>query len=166
MRKDIAKRLIDGYKLFCAFILGLSAALLIAVIILRETVGISYDFMIDIIVWLTVWATFLLSGPLYGERGHVAIKFVLEKLSGKPRLGLEFFNALCALTYVGVTTVGGVLLMHTLYSQHQVYPRYIAIPMWIVQMCVPIGLCIFTIFALVELYRIVQRMRALRPADQ
>jgi TRAP-type C4-dicarboxylate transport system permease small subunit len=160
MRQDIVKKLNDGYQLFCSCLLGLSVSLLIAVIILRETVGISYDFVIDIIVWLTVWATFLLSGPLYGEGGHVAIKFVLEKLSGKSRSAVEFFNALCTLTYVGITTIGGILLIHTLYSQHQVYPRYIAIPMWAVQICVPIGLGVFSIYALAELYKIAQRMRA------
>lgn len=158
--KNIATKLNNGYRLFCGCILGLSVALLIAIIILRETVGISYDFLTDATVWLSVWAALLFSGPLYGQRGHVSINFVLEKLSGRTRLGVELFNNLCTLTYVVTTTIGGVLLVRTLFSQHQVYPRYIAIPMWTVQISVPIGLGLFSIYALVEFYRIIQRMRA------
>ncbi|MBC8512048.1 MAG: TRAP transporter small permease [Dehalococcoidia bacterium] len=157
---DIVKKLDYGFQLFCAYLLALSVCLLMAIIVLREFFGISYDFLVDTTVWLTIWSMLLLSGPLFGEGGHIAIKALLGRIPGRFRLTVEFFNALCTLVFVTIVTYGGVLLIHTLYSQHQVYPRYIAIPMWMVQICVPIGLLLFAVYAIAELYRIVQRMRA------
>lgn len=160
MTKGMVNKLDRGFQLFCAFLLALSVSLLMAIIVLRELFGISYDFLVDTTVWLTIWSMLLLSGPLFGEGGHIAIKALLERIPGKFRLAVEFFNTLCTLIFVAVVTYGGVLLIHTLYSQHQVYPRYIAIPMWMVQICVPIALFLFSIYAIAGLYRIVQRMRA------
>lgn len=157
---DIVKKLDYGFQLFCAYLLALSVSLLLAIIVLREFFGISYDFLVDTTVWLTIWSMLLLTGPLFGEGGHIAIKALLQRIPGRFRLTVEFFNALCTLVFVTIVTYGGVLLIHTLYSQHQVYPRYIAIPMWMVQICVPIGLLLFAVYAIAELYRIVQRMRA------
>jgi len=157
---DIVKKLDYGFQLFCAYLLALSVSLLLAIIVLREFFGISYDFLVDTTVWLTIWSMLLLSGPLFGEGGHIAIKALLQRIPGKFGLTVEFLNALCTLVFVTIVTYGGVLLIHTLYSQHQVYPRYIAIPMWMVQICVPIGLLLLAVYAIAQLYRIVQRMRA------
>lgn len=159
MIRDKFEKLDYGFQVFCASLLGLSMSLLMAIIVLRETFGISYDFLVDTCVWLTIWSLLLLSGPLYKEGGHIAIGMVLERLHGKVRLGFDFFNAFCTLLYVAVAAYGGALLIHILYSQDRVYARYIAIPMWMVQICVPIGLFIFTIYVIADLYRIIQRMR-------
>lgn len=157
---DIVKKLDYGFQLFCAYLLGLSVSLLLAIIVLRAAFGISYDFLVDATVWLTIWSLLLLSGPLFGAGEHIAIGALLERIPGKFRLAVELINTLCTLIFVAIVTYGGVLLIHFLYSQHQVYPRYIAIPMWMVQICVPIALFLFCIYAVAGLYRIVQRIRA------
>jgi len=131
-----------------------------AIIVLRQTFGISYDFLTDGVVWLTIWATLLVSGPLFGEGGHIAVKALLERIPGKFRPAVEFFNTLGTLIFVAVVTYGGCRLIHFLFINEHVYARYISIPMWMVQICVPIGLFIFTIYAVAELYKIIQRMRA------
>lgn len=104
---NVLKKLEYGFKLFCACLFGLSVSLLMAVIVLREAGGISYDFVTDTVIWLTIWATLLLGGPLYGEKGHIAIKMVLEKLPGKSRSAVEIFNVLCTLAFVAILTSAG-----------------------------------------------------------
>jgi C4-dicarboxylate transporter, DctQ subunit len=147
---------LESLLLGCSILFfSLSVCLLMAVIIFREFFGISYDFLIDFVVWLTIWSLLLLSGPLYGEGGHVSIGFVLEKLSGKIRVGIEIFNALCTLCYVFVLTIGGVMMVKTFYIQGQMYPRYISIPIWIVQLCIPISFGVFTLYALDKLIKII-----------
>jgi TRAP-type C4-dicarboxylate transport system permease small subunit len=37
-----------------------------------------------------------------------------------------------------------------------VFPRQIPIPMWLVELCVPIGMGIFTIYAAIELIKAVR----------
>lgn len=150
------EKLEKGLFYFCITLLAVSVSLLVVVIFLRAAFGIGYDFLADTVVWLTIWATMLYIGPLYGQREHVAITFVLEKLRGKTKAGFETLNALATLFYVGTVTVGGCISIYQLYTQHQVYARYIAIPMWIVQLCVPLGFGLMAVYAIAELLRIFQ----------
>jgi TRAP-type C4-dicarboxylate transport system permease small subunit len=159
LMKDIVKKLNEGYKLFCAYLLGLSAALLMAVILLREVAGISYDFLTDIVIWLLVWSVLLMAGPLYAEKGHVAVDLVLERVHGRLRQTIELFNAVCTLIFVAATAYAGVLMIQILYSQGAVFPRYISIPMWIVQISVPIGFTLFTLYAAADVYQTIRRLR-------
>ena len=126
-------------------------------IVARVFFHTTYDFVIDFSVWLAVWAVLLLGGPLLAEGGHVSVEFVREKLRGKSRLFLEAFNSLCTLTYGAVIALGGVLLVRSLYVKKAVCPRYFAIPMWVVELCVPIAMLIFTLYAVVEFYKVLRR---------
>lgn len=157
MKVDTFKKAEGGFQLACAYVLGLSACLMIAGIILREAFGISFDFISDFTVWLAVWAMFLIFGPLLGEHAHIAIGFLIEKVQGKTRLAIEFFNALCTLIYAVAMAYGAVVSLHFLFTRGVVYPRYIPVPMWIVQLCVPIGFLIFTAYAVGEIYKVFKK---------
>lgn len=158
--KNVFKKVEKALRYFCCALLGLSASLLVIIIFMRAVFGIGYDFLTDMTVWLVIWSTMLYSGPHYGEGGHVAISFVLEKLKGKWKTGVEFFNALLTLIYVGAVTVGGCIAVQIYFSQHQTYARYVAIPMWIVQFCIPIGFGLLTLYALAELWGIARGTKA------
>jgi TRAP-type C4-dicarboxylate transport system permease small subunit len=153
-RSESLKKFHEG---FCGILLFLAVFFSMGEIIARVIFHTSYDFIIDLSVWLTVWALLLIVGPLLPEGGHVSIDFLREKLRGRPRLAIELFNVLATLSYGAVITLGSILFIGRLYSQHAVFPRYFAIPMWIVELCVPIGMFIFTAYAVFELYKTVRR---------
>jgi len=157
---NLHRKLEKGLTYFCLFLLGVSVSLLVAIIFLRAVFGIGYDFLTDAVVWLTVWSTMLYIGPLYGEGGHVSIKFILEKLTGKVKVSVEVFNALITLFYVGTVTLGGCIAIHTFYSHNQTYARYVAIPMWIVQICIPIGFGLLLLYVIAELWGIIRGRQA------
>jgi len=141
------------YERFCGILLFLAVSCSIFEIIARVAFHICFDFIIDFSVWLTVWSLLLITGLLLPERGHVSIDFLRDKLKGKPRLFVELFNALFTLTYGAAITLGGILFIQRLYTLNAVFPRYFAIPMWIVELCVPIGMLIFTGYAAYEFYK-------------
>ncbi|MBM3154290.1 MAG: TRAP transporter small permease [Chloroflexi bacterium] len=159
MNGDAFKKIEGSFQLACAYILGFSACLMLAGIILREAFGISFDFISDFTVWLTVWAMFLIFGPLLGERAHIAIGFLIEKAQGKARLTIEFLNALCILLYTVAMAYGAIVSLHFLFTHNVVYPRYIPIPMWIIQLCVPVGFLVFAAYAVGEIFKLVKRAR-------
>ena len=72
-------------------------------------------------------------------------------------MSLELFNVLTTVIYGISITIGGVLIVRQLYLRAAVFPRYFAIPKWIVELCIPIGMGIFTLFGIVELIRILRR---------
>ena len=156
-QNSVVKKIEISYMLFCSCLLGVSVLICVLTIVLRAVFHISFDFFTDICVWLVIWSGFLLAGPAYGMGAHISIDFIKERLQGRLRLWVDLFNALCALFWVVIVTLGGILMIQRLYSQGQVYPRYIAIPMWIVQICVPIGFFIFTVYVVVEIYKIARK---------
>ena len=145
------------YEAFCGVLLLLAVAISLGEIVGRVVFSTTYDFIIDLSVWITIWAMLLMGGPLLAERGHVSIDFFHSKLRGKSRTGLELFNALATLIYGIAVTVGGVLIVKQLYLRAATFPRYFAIPKWIVELCIPIGMGIFTFFAIIEVWRILRR---------
>ena len=146
----------SGYELFCGLLLLLAVTISILEIVARVFFRTSFDFVIDLSVWLTIWSLLFMAGPLLAENGHVSIDFIRERLDGKLRLAVEVFIALSSLSFGGLIAWGGILFVKRLYTSGGVFPRYFPIPMWIVEICVPIGMLIFTGFALVCLVRVLR----------
>ena len=140
-------------EIFCGFLLCLAVLISLGEIIGRVFFSTTYDFVIDLSVWLTVWAMLLISGPLYAENGHVSIDFILNKLDGPARFLLELFNVTATLIYAVAVTWGGITLVYKLYERTAVFPRYFPIPKWIVEICIPAGMAIFTLFAIIRFYK-------------
>jgi len=142
-----------AYIGFCGFLLSLAVLISLYEIVSRVIFKTTYDFIIDLSVWLTVWAMLLMLGPVLAEGGHVSIDFIRDRLHGKARTILEIFNTLSCLIYGAAITWGGFLLVQRLYIKKSVFPRYFAFPMYIIELCVPISMAIFTLFAFLKLYR-------------
>lgn len=149
-----------GWRVFetiCGLLLYVAVVVSLGEIVGRIFFHITYDFVIDLSVWITVWAMLLIGGPLLAENGHVSIDFIRAKLWGKPRLVLELINTSATLLYGGAVTIGGALLVRQLYLRGSVFPRYFPIPKWFVELCVPIGMALFTLFAAWEFIKIIRR---------
>jgi len=145
------------FELFCGLLLFLAVTISMAEIVSRVIFKISYDLFFDFAVWGTVWALLLITGLLLPESGHISIDFLRNKFTGKIRWLLEVSLAFITLAYGVFITWGSILFLQQLYLRQSIFPRYIPIPKWIVELCVPIGMAIFTIFAFVELVKAVRQ---------
>jgi TRAP-type C4-dicarboxylate transport system permease small subunit len=144
-------------EIFCGGLLFLAVTLNMAEIVVRVIFRQSLDLLFDLPVWVTVWAMLLITGFLLPEGAHVSIDFLKEKLKGGPRKLLEVFLALTSLAYGAFLTWSGMLFLTYLYQKKSVFPRSIPVPAWLVQLCVPIGMAIFTLFALTALVKTVRK---------
>ncbi len=145
------------YEGFCGLLLFLAVTVSMSEIFFRVIFKVSYDLFFDFAVWITVWALLLITGLLLPEGGHISIDFIRNKFTGRPRWILEVSLALITLAYGALITLGSILFLQQLYARQSIFPRYIAIPKWIVELCVPIGMCIFTIYAVVGLIRAIRQ---------
>jgi TRAP-type C4-dicarboxylate transport system permease small subunit len=153
------KGLLRKYEMFCGLFVFLAILVSMGEIILRVFFNTSYDFIIQASVWLTVWGLLLIGGPVLAEGGHVSINFIRNSLTGRPQWILDVFNTGTTLLYSIAVTVGGVMLVVELIQTGSVFPLYLPIPMWTVQIIVPISMAIFTYFAWVRFYRTLRRSR-------
>lgn len=144
-------------ELFCGGLLFLAVTLNMAEIAVRVVFRQSLDLLFDLPVWITVWAMLLITGFLLPEGAHVSIDFLREKVKGRPRQLLEVVLALTSLAYGAFLTWSGMLFLTYLYQKKSVFPRSIPVPAWLVQLCVPIGMAIFTLFALAALIKTVRK---------
>lgn len=144
-------------EIFCGFLLFIAVGISLGEIVGRVIFHTTYDFIIDLPVWITVWAMLLIGGPLIAENGHVSIDFVVTRLKGRARLLLELFNITATIIYGLAVTIGGFALVRMLYLRQAVFPKYIPIPKWVVEMCIPLGMGIFTIISIIEFFKILKR---------
>ena len=120
---------------------------------LRFFFAYSWDLLYDIPVWCTVWATLLISGPILLSGEHVSIDALTTFLKGPLKKVITVCNAVIVLVFGLVFTYGGYLFVLQLYNFNTAYTRSVSIPSWIVEGCVPLGLFIFTICAVIDLIR-------------
>lgn len=125
-------------------------------IICRATFNFSIDLMYDIPIWLTIWAVMMLSGPILPDGEHVSVDMFREQLSGTPRKAVELFNALCCIAFGVVITWGGIVFTLQCYQFNMNIIRCISVPRWIVESCVPIGMGMFTFFAIVHFINVLK----------
>jgi len=144
-------------EIFCGLLLFIAVGISLGEIVGRVVFHTTYDFIIDLPVWITIWAMLLIGGPLIAENGHVSIDFMVNRLQGRARLFLELFNITATIIYGFAITVGGLALIRMLYLREAVFPKYFPIPKWIVELCIPVGMGIFTIVATIEFFKIIKK---------
>ncbi len=146
-------------EIFCGLLLFIAVGISLGEIVGRVVFHTTYDFIIDLPVWITVWAMLLIGGPLIAENGHVSIDFMANKLHGRARFLLELFNITATVIYSFAVTIGGFALVRMLYLREAVFPKYIPIPKWIVELCIPLGMGIFTIISIIEFFKIIKKYK-------
>jgi TRAP-type C4-dicarboxylate transport system permease small subunit len=144
---------VEKFEVFCGSFVLIAVLISVSEIVLRVGFNTSYDFIIQASVWLTIWGLLLISGPILAEDGHVSIDFVRNRLRGRPQWLLDLFNTGTTLIYALVVTCGGILLVIELLERGTVFPMYFPIPMWAIQIIVPISMGIFSYFAVIRFYR-------------
>jgi TRAP-type C4-dicarboxylate transport system permease small subunit len=154
---SLFSRIQRGVEIVCGIILFIAVTISMAEIVTRVIFKMSFDLFFDFPVWLTIWALLLITGFLLPEGGHVSIDFIRIRFTGGMRRLLETGLALITLAYGVFITWGSIQFLQQLYQRGSIFPRYIPVPKWIVELCVPLGMGIFTLFALSELIKAVRK---------
>ncbi len=153
----ISSRIKNTFENFCGILLFLAVTISVCEIVGRVLFKTSIDLFFDFAVWITVWALLLIAGPLLPEGGHIGIDFLRTRFTGKLRWGLEILLATITLAYGAFITWGGIQFLQQLYQRQSIFPRSIPIPKWMVELCVPIGMFIFTVYALICLVKAIRQ---------
>lgn len=144
------------FEVFCGYLLLAAVAISLVEIVARVFFNTSFDLFFSFTVWVSIWSLLLITGLLLPTREHLSIDFLRNRFRGGPRWLLEVILASITLGYGIFITWGSILFISQLYQRKSVFPTYIAIPKWLVELCVPIGMALFTIFAARELIRAIR----------
>ncbi|MBU2648892.1 TRAP transporter small permease [bacterium] len=144
------------FEVCCGYLLLVAVALSLVEIVARVVFRTSFDLFFSFTVWISIWSLLLITGLLLPTGEHLSIDFLRNKIRGGPRWLLEVILALITLGYGIFITWGSILFIGQLYQRKSVFATYIAIPKWQVELCVPIGMLIFTVFAARGLIRVIR----------
>lgn len=106
---------------------------------------------LEIVVYLLVWASFIMASHLMKEGGHVGADFVTTHLPSAVRRWVDVATSLLALGFCLLVLWLGIAYAYDAYDFGEVSPSSVRFPMWIAYAAVPAGASMLAL-------RLVQRL--------
>lgn len=155
-KKFSIRKIKDYWYKFWALVFFAGVSINFIEIACRSVFNFSVDLMYDLPVWLTIWAVMMLAGPILPDGDHVSVDMIRDKLSGKPRKILESINLIICILFGIIITYGGYLVTSQYYKFNMNIIRIVSIPRWLVECCIPLGMALFTVFAVIHLFNVIR----------
>lgn len=149
-------RLVQRWMQFWGLVFFLGILINFTEIICRTFFHFSIDLMYDLPVWLTIWAVMMLAGPILLTEEHVSVDMVRTAVHGRMRKCIEIINCLAVIVFGAIVTYSGCLFIGQCYRLNMKIIRCVPVPRWIVELCIPIGMAIFTLYGVVLLCRVLR----------
>ncbi len=145
--------------------LGLAALLAILGVILRYTFGYVIFWGEEAVIYLIILSTFVGAVVTLRHNEHVNIDILPLLLGERGKRAVAVIGALMTVVYCAV--IGGYawLMITEPAAQDSITPA-LRLPLWIVQLTVPIGLTLMLLRALEILYRTARGRQAFEEADE
>lgn len=150
-KATIFKRVADVWVKIFAFVLFAAVSINFLEIVMRVFFSASVDLFYDLPAWLTTWSMLMVAGIILLDNEHLCIEALRNQVKGKGGKFLDTVNNLLTILFGAVITYSGIIYVEQLYSFNTVFTRVITIPRWLVELCVPLGMGIFTLCAVIKL---------------
>lgn len=133
-------RMWDAVEVWLGGVLALTATVIVVYATLsRYIVNEQPSWTIEVIVYMVIWAVFLLASHLMKEGGHIGADFVVTHLPPPARRAIDFMVSLLGLGFVLVVFWLGVLHSYDAYDFGDVSASSVRFPMWAAYAAVPAG---------------------------
>lgn len=148
----------NGTEKFLVGLLGLfTTVLAFTNTILRYGFNYSPEWIEEIIVYLIVWAAFIIASALLEERRHVGATFLVELLPPKMHRVVEVITSLLALGFCILILFLGYKLVHITYVTDERSLTSVRYPLWIFYLALPVGFTLMTARYVKRIYRLLFR---------
>lgn len=144
-----------------ATILGLCFGLLIFSVFARYVaVGLQVDWILEVVVFLTVWAVLLGVARVERRAGHIRVDFLLHRFSPRVRDGAEIFALVIALAVSVFFVWAGWLVVQDALRWDERTESTLRIPMWIYYLALSVSFSVHSLFILQRLHGVLTGARA------
>jgi len=152
----VAAGLIAAIALIVTIQVSLNITDQIAIRITGTAIGLTVPSYSDFTGFFLAAASFLALAYTLREGGLIRVNLFLQRLSYKSRRILEFWSIGLAMSVSIYFTIYSFRLVHESYSFEDVSPGIIAVPIWIPQLAMAIGLLILSIAFIDEFVQIIR----------
>lgn len=121
--------------------------------------GFSYspEWIEETVMYMIIWAVFIVASTLTAERGHVGATFIVEKLPPKARRVMEVFTGLLAFLFCVLICYWGFQIVHLAYVTDERSLTSMRYPLWGTYLAVPLGAALIIGRYGMRLYRLIFR---------
>jgi TRAP-type C4-dicarboxylate transport system permease small subunit len=129
-------------------------------IIGRYVIYISPDWIEETVVYMIIWAVYLVGSILAKEKGHVAATLVVEHCPIKVRRIVDIFNAILSLGFCALVLWYGFQIVFQIFANGQRSSTSLRLPLWIPYLAVPVGCTLIGIRYVIRIYRLIFKFQA------
>jgi len=121
----------------------------------QETFGVTEEWP----VWLMIWSVFVFIGIDIKENAHISVDLIPNKLKGNKKLVLEIFISLIMIIF-------GILFLYACWADVMMAKKIhlstitsIPVPVWIVKLCMPLGMLFFIFHSIEKMMMEIQKLQ-------
>ncbi|WP_300732185.1 TRAP transporter small permease [Pseudomonas sp.] len=149
----LAERIAGVIRYLVIGVLGLMTVLIFANVVLRYAVGSSLPWAEETARYLMIWLTFLSSGVVMRQGGHICIDYLNRKLPERVARWFNLFNLALILVCCAVLSYYGV--RYAWMTQVQVTPT-LRIPFGLVYLGIPLGMGLMATLIVLDFGRLLR----------
>jgi len=117
------------------------------------------DWVEETVVYMIIWAVFLIASTLAEEKGHVGATFIVERLPLKARRSMAILTSLLALVFCLLISFWGYRIVYVAYIADERSLTAMRYPLWIAYLSVPVGTTLVAGRYMKSLYRLLFRFQ-------
>ena len=142
---------VNVFEVLSAVLLIGSALLIGFEVFNRNLLGFSTSWIEELVRYSIIWAYFLILGSSVAYRVHVRVVFLVEHLSPRNRAALEIVTDLIGLGFFLLLLIFSAKTVHQQQVMNLRSWSGLAMPRWIIYLCIPLGSALFSIRTLMRI---------------
>jgi C4-dicarboxylate transporter DctQ subunit len=126
-------------------------------VIMRYVFSSSPEWVEEVVIYMIVWAVFIMASTLAEERGHVGATFIVERFPSLLRRVIEIITGMLALGFCVLVSYWGYQVVQVTYLMDERSVTSLRFPLWIAYLSVPTGATLIIFRYVKRIYRLVFR---------
>ena len=111
------------------------------------------DWVFDLSIYLLIWYGCVTIAYAQQTKAHIRVDIITSKMKEETRTILYFVDSILVLFYAGISVVYGIEMVMNTYAKHQRTTNVLNLPVWVLQVAVPIGMFLFGMQVLQDLWQ-------------
>jgi C4-dicarboxylate transporter DctQ subunit len=141
------------------FLVGLLALLGLAAsfyqVITRYFFNWAPEWAEESVLYLVIWAVFIIASKLVREDHHVGADFIIQRLPLRIQRKIAIATSILALTFCAFVVLYGTHIVSVAFGIDERSPTRMRFPMWIAYLSVPVGCTLVSLSYLYRLYLLI-----------
>ena len=127
-------------KLVVGSLMLASVFIVLYAVFMRYVMEAAPEWATELVIYMIIWAVYIVCSTLAEERGHVGATFVVDMLPGRIRRWIEVGITVLGLVFTVAIAYFGYIIVDLALTSGEVSESTLRFPMWFAYLTVPVGM--------------------------